>query len=79
MSRPDAIRCEEVLKHLFAYLDGELEADSHAEIERHLEECRGCYSRAEFERLLKKRVAELGQEKAPAALRQRVRALLDFF
>jgi mycothiol system anti-sigma-R factor len=79
MSHPAAIRCEKVIKHLFAYLDGEIEADRHADIERHLEECRGCYSRAEFERLLKSRVAELGEEKAPASLRRRVKALLDSF
>jgi mycothiol system anti-sigma-R factor len=79
MSEPTAIHCEEVIEHLFAYLDGELEADQHADIERHLEECRGCYSRAEFERLLKKRVADLGDEPAPASLRKRVKALTDSF
>jgi anti-sigma factor (TIGR02949 family) len=79
MNQPAAPRCEEVIRHLLAYLDGEIEADRHADIERHLEECRGCYSRAEFERLLKRRVAELGEEKAPASLRRRVKTLLDSF
>jgi anti-sigma factor RsiW len=30
------IRCEDVLKHLVAYLDRELDADAAADIERHL-------------------------------------------
>jgi mycothiol system anti-sigma-R factor len=79
MRQPAAIDCEEAIRHLFTYLDGELEADRHAEIERHIEECRGCYSRTEFERLLKQRVAELGEEKAPDLLRRRVKALIDSF
>jgi mycothiol system anti-sigma-R factor len=79
MSKPDPIRCEQVLKQLFLYLDGELDQHAHGEIERHLEECRGCYSRAEFERLLKKRVGDLGRESAPPTLRARVRQMLDSF
>lgn len=79
MRQSAAIPCEEVIRHIFAYLDGEIEADRHAGIERHLEECRGCYSRAQFERLLMRRVAELGEEQAPASLRRRVKDLLDSF
>ncbi|GIX27774.1 MAG: hypothetical protein KatS3mg123_1655 [Burkholderiales bacterium] len=41
------VNCEEVLRHLFAYIDQELDAEASAEIERHLELCRGCFSRVE--------------------------------
>ena len=74
-----AIRCEEVIAHLFSYLDGEIGADKRAEIDRHLEACRGCYSRAEFEKALQAKIRELGGEQAPAALRLRLKALLDQF
>ena len=46
-----ALTCEEVLKHLVAYLDREADERTTAEIERHLDECRGCFSRAAPERL----------------------------
>ena len=79
MTDHDRIRCEEVIAHLLEYLDGELDAEKQAHIDRHLEECRGCYSRVEFERLLRKKVGELGDEPAPAALQRRLKALLDQF
>lgn len=81
MSAPkiNAIQCEEALKRLFAYLDHELHGRRHEEMDRHLKTCRSCFSRAEFERRLKTQLAEVGQEKAPANLEQRIFALLKDF
>jgi anti-sigma factor (TIGR02949 family) len=78
MSKP-TLTCEEVLKHLVAYLDRDTDAHTAAEIERHLEQCRGCYSRAEFERQLKARVRAAGSRSAPESLRTRIRKLVDEF
>jgi anti-sigma factor (TIGR02949 family) len=78
MSKP-TLTCEEVLKHLVAYLDRDTDAHTAAEIERHLEQCRGCYSRAEFERQLKARVRAAGSRSAPERLRARIRKLVDEF
>lgn len=73
------LTCEEVLKHLVAYLDRDTDAHTAAEIERHLEQCRGCYSRAEFERQLKAQVRAAGSRSAPERLRARIRKLVDEF
>jgi anti-sigma factor (TIGR02949 family) len=73
------IRCEDVLKHLVAYLDREIDADVAADIERHLEECRGCFSRAEFERRLKAQVRATGAAAAPARLRARIKEVVEKF
>jgi len=73
------ITCEEVIAHLFAYLDDETDAEKRSYIAHHLEECRACYSRAEFEKALRAKVRQLGDKEAPAALRRRVKALLDRF
>ncbi|MCX8114137.1 MAG: zf-HC2 domain-containing protein [Burkholderiaceae bacterium] len=73
------IRCEDVLKHLVAYLDREIDAEVAADIERHLEECRGCFSRAQFERRLKAQVRATGVAVAPARLRARIRELVEKF
>lgn len=79
MSDGDVIRCEEVIAHLLMYLDGEIDEEQRARIDRHLEVCRGCYSRAEFERALRRKVADLGEANARPALRRRVQELLERF
>lgn len=71
--------CEEVLEQLLAYLDRELDDTTWAEVEQHLERCRGCFSRAEFERKLKARVRAAGESAAPGSLRARIRHLIETF
>lgn len=79
MTAADKIRCEEVIDHLLEYLDGEIDDDRRRQIDRHLEECRGCFSRAEFERELRKKVKALGRREPPASLQRRLKALIDQF
>ena len=79
MTESDRIRCEEVVAHLLEYLDGELDAEKRAHIDRHLEECRGCYSRAEFERRLKAEIGRLRRDEVPGTFQDRVRRLLHSF
>lgn len=71
--------CEEVIRQLFAYLDGELEHDRLMNIDRHLEKCRDCFTRAEFERKLRAKVATAGQTTAPPKLRRRISGLIRRF
>ncbi len=44
------ISCDEAKTRLFEYLDGELAEISHDEVERHVELCKACYPRFQFER-----------------------------
>jgi anti-sigma factor (TIGR02949 family) len=73
------MKCEEVLRHLIAYLDREMDEETAAHIERHLEECRGCFSRAAFEKKLKGEVRATASRKSPERLRARIKNLLDSF
>ncbi len=73
------IECEEAIRKLLEYLDGELGETDRSRMEKHLETCRGCFSRAEFERRLRARVAETGSAPAPESLRVRVRGLMERF
>ena len=73
------VSCEEVLSKLHAYLDQEIDAPSEAEIDHHLHECRECFSRAEFEKALKKKVASAAETTTPAETRQRLEALIKRF
>ena len=47
--------CEDVLSLLSTYLDSETDDMTEANIDAHLHKCRECFSRAEFERALKKK------------------------
>lgn len=71
--------CEEVLRQLLAYLDREIDAETTALIDRHLDACRGCFSRAGFERNLKARVRAAGETPAPGRLRARIKNIVDKF
>lgn len=74
MSTPE-LSCEEVIERLFEYLDRELDTVSQHEIDRHLERCYDCFSRAEFERRIRERIAATGSQRAPDRLRKRIREL----
>lgn len=78
MSDP-MIGCEEALRLVAAYLDGELAASEHGDIERHLSTCRSCYSRMEFEKALKTQLAELGHTQPDERFAERIRRLLREF
>jgi len=74
---PDKLSCEEVIEQLFTYLDGELDHVHSEAIGRHLEHCRDCFSRAQFEERLRQRIRESAMTQAPDRLRNRVKWLLD--
>ena len=71
--------CEEVIERLFEYLDQELDSELAERIDSHLERCRDCFTRAEFEKKLRARINETTEVKAPDHLHQRVRRVLDDF
>ena len=50
MNEAHVIDCEEALRRLFEYLDAELHGEPQREMEQHLERCRSCFSRVEFEK-----------------------------
>lgn len=79
MKKVKTIGCEEALKHLLAYLDLELGEVKHRDVERHLEICRTCFSRAEFEQSLKTRLREAGRRTVRASLEKRIKALFGRF
>ena len=67
------IPCEEAAARLFEYLDGELDDVSEEEVRRHLEVCKACYPRAQFEKHF---IEALGQSQkngsAPEELKGRI-------
>jgi anti-sigma factor (TIGR02949 family) len=74
------IGCLRAIEAFYAYLDGELEDPAAiADFEHHLEHCRSCFSRVEFEKALNERMRKTAKRESPEALRKRVGKLLDKF
>jgi anti-sigma factor (TIGR02949 family) len=76
MAEPTARRCEEALRRLMEFIDGELSHDERDSVEEHLSTCRSCFSRMEFERRLKERFAAIASDYVEMASRDRVRELI---
>ena len=75
----NTIRCEEVVDQLLTFLDREIADERRNVIEQHLEECRSCCSRADFELALRNRVREVAAKQPSPALRERIGKLIDQF
>jgi mycothiol system anti-sigma-R factor len=72
--------CESALRDLSRYLDKELSEGPTAELEQHLQECRHCFSMAEFEQRLRAIIRRsCASEQVPPELEQRLRKLLRSF
>ncbi|MGH8720779.1 MAG: anti-sigma factor family protein [Burkholderiales bacterium] len=73
------IDCDQALRRIFAYVDRELGEEERTAMQEHLHTCRSCFSRMEFERLLKSKVGALRDGKATPSVSERVTALLKDF
>lgn len=79
MSDEMPITCDEALRLLASFLDGELQVVTRDRVEHHLEICRACFSRAEFERRLKAELGRLGREEISPGFQQRIQLLVGSF
>lgn len=71
------MNCEEVMRQLWDYLDGELTPERMQAIEAHLAMCGRCHPQAEFERAFLRAVASARAEPADqGGLAARVRRAL---
>lgn len=72
------VDCQEALRDLYGYLDGEITEERRQLIRVHIEECGPCLDAFDFEVDLRRLVARTCQTEAPGSLRDRVaRALHD--
>lgn len=78
-ARADEMRCEQAVRLLAEYLDSELGDERGAELRRHLETCRSCWSRTEFERRLRARLAELRRREVTPGFERRIVTLVRRF
>jgi len=68
--------CEQALRTLYYFLDGELTPDRRQAIQRHLDECSPCLEAFDFEAELKLAIARCCRDQVPEGLRLRVATVL---
>jgi len=75
---PKDISCQEALRSVYEYLDGELHAEDAEAVRHHFEICERCYPHLKFTASFRDAVhrAAHHQEPAPSELREKVGAIL---
>ena len=72
--------CKEAVRHLYPFLDGELDKRKSRAIRRHLDWCRACCTKFDFESALKALTREKAREgEVPPSLRQRIASMIEAF
>jgi anti-sigma factor (TIGR02949 family) len=70
-------QCQEAVRRLNEYLSNELRPEEEDEVQRHLSQCKGCFSKFHFEETLLRTIRErVEQVRAPGALRNRILSLI---
>ncbi|MDH4112037.1 MAG: mycothiol system anti-sigma-R factor [Actinomycetota bacterium] len=70
--------CDETLRDIESFLDGEVDVVVQQRIEVHLSDCSPCMKRAEFRRHVKVMIrSKCAGDDVPPTLERRIRSLLD--
>lgn len=74
----EMISCEEALRFVQEYLDGELEDAVEAQVRAHFEKCQRCYPQLQLERVYRDALRRAnGSVQAPTGLRDAVAKLIS--
>ena len=76
MKKMPPIDCEQALARIFELIDHELKSEEREAMQHHMDTCKSCFSRVEFERRLKAKLKTLREEQTSAAARERIEELL---
>jgi anti-sigma factor (TIGR02949 family) len=77
--KPEKLACEQAIKLILEYLDAELPEQDYAAMDEHLHTCRACFSRMEFEKMLKGKIKALPVQEAPDSLRLKLKKITSKF
>lgn len=69
--------CNETLKELYGFLDGQLSDDDREHIRHHLDDCSPCLEAFDFEAEVRRIVADRCRDQCPEALRARIQSAID--
>ena len=71
--------CETVIQGIWEFLDGEMSTTTIVEFQKHLDLCRSCFSRMEFERALRENCRSKTHHTCPEKLKIRIRQIIELF
>lgn len=71
------ISCAEAVRHLWAYLEDDLDAVDHEQVDEHLAVCRRCCGEAEFAEALREFLTTATPPDLPLEVEQRFVGFLD--
>ena len=74
--KPDSLTCEEAVRLIATFIDRELGESEAAQVHEHIEHCKTCYSRVEFEQKLKSQLTSLRTAAVSTDLAERIRGIL---
>jgi len=64
--------CEEAIKELYLYIDGELTEEKRSTIRHHLDDCNPCFEAFDFEAELRTVISTRCRDAVPDSLRTRI-------
>ncbi len=76
MPPPGGVDCCTVMRQLYEYIDGELDEQTVEQIRQHLEKCKRCMPRYDFENAFLRFVGDQAHISAPPELRRKIFASL---
>ena len=71
--------CDKILEAIWEYIDDEMDHTSMAEIKQHLDLCRSCYTRMEFEKKLRDHMKTNTEKTCPDRLRKKIQEIIDLY
>jgi mycothiol system anti-sigma-R factor len=69
--------CDDVLKELYTFVDGELTIERRARIQAHLDDCLPCFEAYDFEAELRIVISQRCRDSVPESLRSKIAGLID--
>jgi anti-sigma factor (TIGR02949 family) len=69
--------CDDILRELYTFVDGELTIERRARIKSHLDDCLPCFEAYDFEAELRIVISQRCRDAVPQDLRSRIAQALD--
>ncbi|MBV9080007.1 MAG: zf-HC2 domain-containing protein [Elusimicrobia bacterium] len=71
--------CDKIIQDIWQFLDHELDEVRLAEFKKHLDLCRTCFTRAEFEQLLRDHCKKKTEHICPEKLKVRIQQIIEYY
>jgi anti-sigma factor (TIGR02949 family) len=73
------ISCEQVVQGVWEFLDKDMTPEAIATFQKHLDLCRSCFSKIEFEKMLRVSMQAKTDCKCPEKLKAKIQGIIELF